>query len=91
VGAGWVTLHDVKGRRTVSAVDWGGEIGNVCRCLYRTSLVPLPGPHDAQPPQARPGGEPALRYWTPPVDPYMSLFGSSCGSWIIPDLVYANA
>jgi hypothetical protein len=70
VGAGWVTLHDVKGRRTVSAVDWSGEIGNVCRCLYRTSLVPLPGPHDAQPPQARPGGEPSLRYWTP-VDPYM--------------------
>ncbi|RLM80003.1 hypothetical protein C2845_PM12G01650 [Panicum miliaceum] len=89
VGDGWVALHDVEAKRAVSRVDYSQEIGNVCRCLYRTSLAPLQGPR-AQPPRPCPGGEPALHYWSPH-DMYMSLFGNSCGMWMVPDLVYANA
>ena len=70
VGAGWVALHDVVAKTAVSRVDYSQEIGNVCRCLYRTSLTPLPRPR-TQPPRHCPGGEPSLHYWSPH-DPYMS-------------------
>jgi len=61
VGASWVALHDVVAKTAVSRVDYSQEIGNVCRCLYRTSLTPLPRPR-AQPPRHCPGGEPSLHY-----------------------------
>ncbi|CAN6242955.1 unnamed protein product [Urochloa humidicola] len=87
VGAGWVALYDVRTGRTVSRVDYSSEIGNVSRCLYRTSLVPLPP--GREPPVPRGGEEPELHYWSLD-DPYMSLFRSSCRTWILPDIVYAN-
>ena len=42
VGAGWVVLYDVKGKRTVSKVDLSGSVGTMSRCLFRESLVLLP-------------------------------------------------
>ncbi|CAL4890218.1 unnamed protein product [Urochloa decumbens] len=89
VGAGWVALHDVRTGRTVSRVDYSGEIGNVSRCLYRMSLVPLPVP-PGQPPHGGEEPSPPLHYWSPD-DTYMSQFRSDCGSWMLPDIVYANA
>ncbi|KAG2603918.1 hypothetical protein PVAP13_4NG018881, partial [Panicum virgatum] len=61
VGAGWVALHDVVAKTAVSRVDYSQEIGNVCRCLYRTSLAPLPRPR-AQPPRHCLGDKPSLHY-----------------------------
>lgn len=82
VGAGYLLLYDVKEKRKVSRVYYG-EIGNVSRCLYRASLVPLPVP----PCPGTADASSSLHYYRPD-DPYPSYFGGS-RDWFVPDLEYA--
>lgn len=87
VGARFLLLYDVKERRMVSRVCYP-EIGNVSRCLYRASLVPLPVPPPC--PGTADDASSSLHYYRPD-DPesHPSYYVRSRNTWFVPDLEYA--